>query len=558
MRAVQNRMDSLRGAGLLIQSPSAATGDPAMPDRFTPDPAQIPLPDASSSAPDSRRGGAAGAAAIIALTTAACAALDPWLSIADIAMTYLLAVLLTAIRLGRAAAIIAALIGFLALNFFFTEPRYTFAIADMQNVLTVFYFLAAAVIASDLAARLKAQAEATRRHAARTENLYNFNRRLAAAGGLQAALQAVADHVAATAGGGALVLIAKDDRLEIAAAAPDPQPLDAACAAAAEWAWRNREPAGRGAAIASETPWLFFPLRGSQGGLGALGVLCAGPIMPETRRLLQALADQAAGAVERATLAATVHTAQVEAERERLRAALLSSLSHDLRTPLSSILGAASGLSAYGEALDPAARRELTQTVQEEAERLNRFVQNLLDMTRIGAGDLKPRADWVDAADIIDGALTRAKAGLQDRPLILDLDPCLPLLHADPLLLEQVFVNLLDNAGKYAPPQTPVTISARMTDGQAQFVVADRGPGIPAADRERVFGMFFRLESGDARPAGTGLGLAICRGIIAAHGGSVIAAEGENGVGTRIIVRLPVSPPPLAPDADAEEEARDE
>lgn len=511
-----------------------------------------PVATPPATPPDHRRA-AAGALAIIMATTAVCAALDSWLSIADIAMTYLLAVLLTAIRLGRAPGIVAAVAGFLALNFFFTEPRHTFAIADMQNALTVFYFLVAAIIASDLAVRLKTQAEATRRQAAHTENLYHFNRRLAAAADLDEVLRATAEHLAATADGDGAVLLAEAGRLEVVAAAPVTAQPDAISLAAAEWAWRNREPAGCGASTAAKASWLFIPLRASHRVLGVSGVSSAVAIAPETRRLLQALVDQAAIAIERATLAVNITGVRVEAERERLRAALLSSLSHDLRTPLASILGAASSLQAYGEALDPAARRELTQTVQEEAERLNRFVQNLLDMTRIGAGDLKPRADWVDAADVIDGALTRSRAALQDRPLMIDIDPALPLLRADPLLLEQVFVNLLDNAGKYAPPRTAVTLGAHAVDGWMEIIVADGGPGIAACDRERVFDMFFRLESGDARPAGTGLGLAICRGIVEAHGGTITAEEGERGIGARIVVRLPT--PPAPPEPDAEEEA---
>lgn len=499
-------------------------------------------------------GGLPGVAEGLAATgvaALACAVADPWLSITDAALTLLLAVVLTAIRRGRTPAVAAAVVGFLALNFLFTEPRYTLVIADMQNVLTVFYFLLVAVVASDLAARARTQTEAARRRAAQAENLHNLDRALSAAAGVDDALRLLAAHAAATANGDALVLTPRDGGLEIAAAAPPTLAfdIDAGAVEAAEWAWRNRESAGAGTATAGELPWFFSPLKSAH---GALGVLAARPAAEaDVRRLLRAVADRGAATVERLALAADADAARLAAERERLRAALLSSLSHDLRTPLASILGAASSLQTFGEALTPQSRRELTQSVQDEAERLNRFVQNLLDMTRIGAGELKPRADWVDATDMLDQALTRAKPALGDRPACLDIDPNLPLLRGDPLLLTQAFVNLLDNAGKYAPPDQPVAISAQAQNGWATFTIADRGPGVAAADRERIFEMFFRGAGGDARPAGTGLGLAICRGVIEAHGGTVVATAGENGVGAAFVVRLPL--PAVPPEIDGPE-----
>lgn len=499
-------------------------------------------------------GGYVGALSLTAAATIFGAVADSRLSLADEALTYVLAVLLTAARFGRGPAMAAALAAFLALNFFFTEPRFTFTISDASNLLTVFYFLATALIASHLAAKLKAQTEAAGRQAAQTENLYAFARKLAAAENAAAVAQTAADHAAATLNGAAVILTPQRDQLSVAAAAALDGDLDQPAWAAAEWAWRNREPAGRAAPTATRMPWMFAPLRLPQGAAGALGVLPVGrpsfSQAADARRMLQALADQTAVALERAALAADMQSAKLEAERERLRAALLSSLSHDLRTPLAAILGAASSLQAFGDDLPPQSRRELAQTALEEAERLNRFVQNLLDMTRIGSGDLKPRADWVDAADVIDAALTRTQQALGDRPVVLDIDPALPLLRADPLLLTQAFVNLLDNAGKYAPPGAPVRIAAMVCDGMAQFAVADRGPGVPAADRERIFDLFFRVEGGDARPAGTGLGLAICRGIVEAHGGTVHVAANNDGTGDNdakddnpgacFIVRLPI------------------
>ncbi|WP_207459028.1 sensor histidine kinase KdpD [Azospirillum sp. SYSU D00513] len=508
--------------------------------------------------------GYAAATAAVAAATAFAFLIDRWLPVANISVAYLLAVLLVAIRFGRGPSIHASVVAFFGFNFFFTEPRLTFAISDAQNIVTVFFFLAAAMITSNLAARLRAQVEATRIGAKRTANLYDFNRRIAAAAGLDNVLWAVVHHVASTMNGASLVLMPPEDGqgapsaspregggLEIRAGFPPEDRLDEKAMAAARWAWDNGKPAGRGSTTLPSSDWLFLPLRTGRGEVGVLGVqLGAGTelLSPEQSRLLETLADQAAVAIERTALVSDVETARVAAETERLRAALLSSLSHDLRTPLVSILGAASSLHDYGGTLGEGERAELTQTIQEEAERLNRFVQNLLDMTRIGSGALKPRADWVDLGDVAGAALKRAGRILGGRGTRLDLAPDLPLLRADPVLLEQVFFNLIDNACKYAPDGTLVSVRAERRGGLVEIEVADQGPGIPEADRERVFDMFYRVEARDARAAGTGLGLAICRGILEAHGGTIAARPGRGGTGTAIVMTLPATAEPELPE----------
>jgi two-component system sensor histidine kinase KdpD len=304
--------------------------------------------------------------------------------------------------------------------------------------------------------------------------------------------------------------------------------------------------------------WLFLPLRTGRGPIGVLGIQFPEGqelLAPEQGRLLDVLADQAAVAIERTTLVSDVEKARVATEAERLRAALLSSLSHDLRTPLVSILGAASSLNDYGEALKLAERVDLVRTIQEEAERLNRFVQNLLDMTRIDSGALKPRVDWVDLSDIVGAAMERARRLLRGRRVRLDLEPELPLLQLDPVLMEQVFFNLIDNACKYSPDGKPITVWVRRRDGRVLVEVCDQGTGIPERDRERVFDMFYRIEAGDSQTAGTGLGLAICRGIVEAHGGTIAAKAGMHGTGTCIVISLavPAEPEPIEQDAAASE-----
>ena len=268
-------------------------------------------------------------------------------------------------------------------------------------------------------------------------------------------------------------------------------------------------PSGRGSTTLPVSDWLFLPLKTARGPVGVLGVQMAGQelLAPEDSRLLETLADQAAVAIERTTLVADVEAARLASETERLRSALLSSLSHDLRTPLVSILGAASSLISYGDDLDGKDRRDLAATIQDEAERLNRFVQNLLDMTKLGSGALKPNADWADLKDIVGAAVERAGKLLKGRQVKVDIDPKIPLLRLDSVLMEQVFFNLLDNACKYSPPGGLVTVWARIGKDQALVEVCDQGPGIPEADRERVFDMFYRVEATDTQTAGTGLGL---------------------------------------------------
>jgi len=472
--------------------------------------------------------------------------IDRWLPAANISVDYLTAVLLVAMKAGLRPAILASVWSFLAFSFFFTEPRWTFSTADTRNVLTIVFFLIAAVIVSNMASRLRAQVDATRESARRTANLYDFGRKVTAAVTLDDVLWAVVHHVAATINGKSLMLLPGKNGLEIAAGYPPEDQLDDKSVGAAAWAWSHGKPAGRGSATLPAALWLFLPLKTARSSVGVLGVQMtedADLPSPGQTRLLETLADQAAVAIERTTLVADIEAARVATERERLRSALLSSLSHDLRTPLVSIIGAASSLINYDDKLDAANRRDLAQTVLDEAERLNRFVQNLLDMTRLGAGALKPRLDWADLRDVVGAAVERARRLSRNHDIRVEIDPEMPLLCVDPVLLEQVFFNLLDNACKYAPPGTTVKVWAKQTANHIAIEVADQGPGIPPEDRERVFDMFYRVGQVDSQAAGTGLGLAICRGIVDAHGGSIKAEPGLNGAGACIVIHLPLPLP---------------
>jgi two-component system sensor histidine kinase KdpD len=266
-----------------------------------------------------------------------------------------------------------------------------------------------------------------------------------------------------------------------------------------------------------------------------------GPLLsPEDRRLLDALADQAAVAIERIKFAEGLDEARVLAETERLRAALLTSISHDLRTPLASILGTVSSLRSYADRYGPAEREELLATLQDEAERLNRFVGNLLDMTRLESGAIELKLELFDIGEIIGASLRRAGSVLGRYDVEVDIAADLPMLRIDAVLFEQVLFNLLDNAAKYAPPDSRIDIHARREDGDVVIEIVDQGPGIPPGDLERVFDKFYRVQAQDRRRAGTGLGLAICRGFIEAQGGHIEAHNRRDRSGAVLRIRLPV------------------
>jgi two-component system, OmpR family, sensor histidine kinase KdpD len=265
-------------------------------------------------------------------------------------------------------------------------------------------------------------------------------------------------------------------------------------------------------------------------------------LAPDQRRLFDALTDQAALAIERINLAEDVERARLTAETERLRSALLTSISHDLRTPLASILGAATTLKSYRKTLDDAAQDELAGTIQEESERLNRFISNLLDMTRLESGAIAPRTEMVDIADVVGSALRRAGPVLADHRLEIDLESDLPMLKLDPVLFEQVLFNLLDNAAKYTPPDTAIRLRAAHDGALARLTISDEGAGIAPGDLERIFDKFYRVQAGDRKRAGTGLGLAIARGFVEAMGGTITAGNRADHSGSVFTITLRLEP----------------
>lgn len=468
------------------------------------------------------------------------------------AQSYLIAVLVSAVTHGLWASLFTCLLSALAYNFFFLPPLYTFTIRDPENVVAVFFFAAVALIASNLAARVRAQAVAARQRARITEELYLFSRKLAATATLDDLLWAAAHQIALMLKVRVVLLLPEDGRLSVKAGFPPEDRLEEADLAAARWCFEKNQSAGRGADALPGAKRRFMPLRTGRGVVGVVGIDSDQPgllLTPEESRLFNALADQAALAIDRVNLAAEANRARLSAETNRLRSALLTSISHDLRTPLASILGSATSLINSWHEFDEEVRVSLLRTVQEEAERLNRFIGNLLDMTRIESGALTPQSGPVDLSEIIGVTVQRASRILQNHQVEIDLEPDLPMVSADMVLLEQVLFNLVDNAAKYAPQGSRIVITAAQEKGQVAIRVLDEGEGIPDADRERIFDVFYRIRRGDRQRAGTGLGLAICRGFVEAMGGTITAANRLARKGAVFTIVLPSAgtiPPPAA------------
>lgn len=484
------------------------------------------------------------ATGIVAVATATAFAIDRILPVASLSLVFLTGVLITATRFGLWPSLYAATVSFFAYNFFFTEPHHTFIMHRRDDVLTLVLFYVASVLAGNLAARLRNQVNAQRAIAKRTANLYEFSRKLASAASFDDVVWTAVSNVGLILQCQAVVLTpGAEGRLEINGAFPPQDELGVRDYSAALWAWEHGEPAGWTTATLPSSAWLFLPLRTAQGTHGVLGITFEErrPPTPDDRRVL-ALADQVAIAVERTQLVSDLQNSRILSETERLRSALLSSVSHDLRTPLVSIIGAASSLIEADEALGPDSRRQLAETIKEEGDRLNRYVQNLLDMTRLGYGALKLNRQPSDARELMGAAARQLGSALRDHTLILDIAEDLPAIDVDPILIQQVLANVLDNAAKYAPSGSRIAVAATAGKGDLTITVSDEGPGIPREDRERVFDMFYRVRAADGQRAGTGLGLAICKGIIDAHGGSIHAEPARtDGTGTRIEIRLPLA-----------------
>jgi two-component system sensor histidine kinase KdpD len=503
------------------------------------------------------------AAAAVGVATAVSVVALPYFEIANLVMVYLLAIVFVALRGSRGASLFAAAFSVGAFDFFCVPPRFTFAVSDVRYLVTFFVMFVVGVVISGLTVRIREQAEASRLKEQRTAALYWLTRELAKTSRTPEIVAAAQHSIERVFEGRCVILLPGPS------GDPEPVPevayaydLDETELGAARYSFHHREPTGVGTATLPGAKALYLPLAS---GAETLGVVGLKPLeswkieSPEQRVLLATFCRQTAVALERARLAEEAHDAERRAEREELRNSLLSSVSHDLRTPLAAITGAATALLAGGDGGRSASgapnlqsdeggravRRELLETIAEEAGRLNRLVGNLLDMTRLEAGGLEPKKEWTPLEEVIGAALARSEPLLRGRAVRVDVPQSLPLVPIDGVLVEQVLLNLIENAAKYTPKESPLEIAAFAEPGRVAVEVRDRGPGISDEMKEAIFEKFVRGRT-PGQPGGTGLGLAIARGIALAHGGAISVSSREGGgAAFRLTVPIEGTPPAI-------------
>src|SRR6478752_2845874 len=443
---------------------------------------------------------------VVAIGLGVAELIHPWFGIENVDLVFLTAVVSVAVRYGLWPSLFASVAASLCYNFFFLPPVYT------------------------------------------------FSRKLAGTATLDDVLWATAYQTALMLKVRVVLLLPEDGVITVKAGYPPEDQLDQADLAAANWAWGNDRAAGRGADTLPGAKRLFLPMRTGRGAIGVVGIDSdkqGALLTPDQRRLLDALIDQSALAIERIHLVDDLDSAKRRVEADRLRSALLTSISHDLRTPLASIIGAAGTLKGFPGELTDQAKADLLATIIEESERLNRFIANLLDMTRLESGSIKPNAGRHDIGEIVGSVLERARKILVHHRVEVDIAQDLPMLELDPVLFEQVLFNLLDNAAKYASPQTTVLIQSWQEGANVKLQVVDEGNGIPPEEIDRIFEKFHRARKEDQVRAGTGLGLAIARGFLESMNGSIAGANRSDRQGAVFTIALPVPKPAARLDTAA-------
>ena len=485
--------------------------------------------------------------------TAACTTigmlLNPIFELVNVAMVYLLAVVLIAARYGRGPAVATSVVAVAAFDFFFVPPQLTFAVSDAQYLLTFLIMLVVALIISDLTARVRLQANVAGHRERRTALLYAMTRELAATRGQEPMARVAVRHVSEVFDSQVVVLLPdSNNKISYPKTESLSGSLHGADLAVAQWVQDHGEPAGLGTDTLPSGEVLYLPLPGPQSALGVLAVLPANPrrvLLPEQFHLLETFAAQIALALERAQLADQAQRASIEAETEGLRNALLASISHDLRTPLAVIAGASSSLLEKGKALPEQSREELARSIYEQSKEMTQLVGNVLQMTRLEGGAIAPERDWHALGEIAGSVLARLRERLAAHPVRVWLPERLPLLRVDATLIEQALANLLENAAKYTPPGTAITLSAEIREAEVVVSVEDAGPGLPDGDPERLFAKFHR-GTPESAVGGAGLGLAICRAIVRLHAGR-IWAERRPGGGAIFSFTLPLETAPEVP-----------
>jgi len=539
-KSVDSRISDLLGRSLAAELLRAAKGVAIHVVTDAAPATEAPRKPPALTTPGAWRGYAIGALFILAATGLA-TVLDRTFARVDLGVVYLSAVLAAGVLYGVRPALAAATVAFLTYNFLFLEPRYTFLIGSPTDILTLVVFWAVALVTGGLAGRVRDQARNAQRRASAVSALLAASQSLAAADDLKATAAVLAEQTAAAGGAPAVVLLPDGEDVTPVAGAPVLEPLGSAAMAAARWAWEKGEAAGHGTGTLPQTPWTFRPLDGLRSRAGVVGVAVGGPASgTEEERLVLALLRHGAVALERARLAGEAVETETLKRADRFRGALMNSVSHDLRTPLSTVLGSATTLIDYGDTLKPAVRRDLLLSIREEAERLSRYVGDLLDMTRLEGGALNVRSDWTDVRDVLNAAADRVSRRLGTRRMTRDFPDHLTAVPADQALLEQALVNILENAIAYSPDGTTIELAAYEDRGSVVLSIEDEGQGIPTAELERVFDKFRRMEEPSDRTKGAGLGLAIAKGFVEAMSGRIAAASPiVDGKGTRILIRLP-------------------
>ena len=476
----------------------------------------------------------------VAAAVAAGMAASHFLKLPNLSMIFLAAVLFCAITYGTWSGVIAAVLSFLAYNFFFIEPTYSFTIASPHELLALFIFLLVAILTGGLAGRVREQSDAAISRVRQIETLFDLSRKLSATMVVDDLMWVVATQAASTAKGQSIVLMKNNDDLLIVSGMPPEDNLGPADWTAARWALNHAEIAGWNSQTLPNAKFQYHPMKTPHGVMGVVGIRPdRSELSSEARRMTDALLGQVSIALERTILADEASQARANMESDKLRSALLSSISHDLRTPLSSIIGSVSTLRSLQHKMTKPVRDDLLMNIEEEANHLSRFVSNLLDMTKIEGGAIKLSNNSIQISDVVSSAIRRAKNSWPQREINAKLDNSELTVVGDAMLLEQLIFNLIDNANKYTPSLTSTKVRVQEDENDVLLIVEDEGIGIPPTELNQVFEKFYRVAEGDGRAPGTGLGLAICRGIANAMGGSIKAESPiANGRGTRIVVRL--------------------
>jgi len=492
--------------------------------------------------------------AITAAATGICALMFDHFALLNLAMVYLLCVVVVAYLYGRGPSVLTSLLSVAAFDFFFVPPRFSFAVSDIEYLVTFAVMFAVGLIVGTLTVNLRSQARVSGHRERRAGVLYAFTRELGSTQTEEDIARVVVKHIGQEFEGQSVLLLPDANaRIRYPRSQSIQHSFHGADLGVAQWVFDHGRIAGKGTDTLPGTEGVYFPVKR---GADSVGVLALLPVnlrrvfLPEQQRLIDTFISQIVQALERVRLARDAQTARVEAETESLRNSLLSAISHDFRTPLASIVGASSSLIDRTTRLSEDARLDLGRTIYEEARRMTKLANNLLDMARLEAGSVKLNRQWCPLEEIVGGVLTRLQSRLADHPVKTRLPPDLPLINVDPVMLEQVFENLLENALKYTPADTPLELGAEARPGEIAMWVADRGPGLPAGKENMLFEKFFRGTAEGAQ-SGVGLGLTICRAIVQAHGGTIRAENRPDG-GAIFTFTLPLAgePPRIAPEAE--------